>query len=142
MPVCRRFFSESRSTSQPEQSPSRGVGRRCRAQQKSQEGPNDLVRNGHSPFECRLHNRECSLRGLPLVLRRKISRLYLGPCQVQFTVVPADVVWVVPATTLIARAAGPQVVTVRGDGTVHYLGVHLGRDLGQSVEILSGLTGR
>ena len=62
--------------------------------------------------------------------------------QVQFTVVAADAVWVVPATTLIARAAGPQVVTVRGDGTVHHLGVHLGRDLGQSVEILSGLTGQ
>jgi len=31
---------------------------------------------------------------------------------------------------------------VRGDGTVHYLGVHLGRDLGQSVEVVSGLTGQ
>src|SRR5881296_448673 len=46
--------------------------------------------------------------------------------QVKFTVVPADAVWVVPATALIARAAGPQVVAVRGDGTVRYLGVHLG----------------
>ena len=62
--------------------------------------------------------------------------------QVKFSLAPADDVWVVPATALIARAAGPQVVTVRGDGTVHYLGVQLGRGLGQSVEIVSGLTGK
>jgi len=30
---------------------------------------------------------------------------------------------------------------VRRDGTVHYLGVQLGRDLGQSVEIVAGLSG-
>jgi hypothetical protein len=41
---------------------------------------------------------------------------------VKFGVVPADAVWVVPATALIARAAGPQVLAVAGDGTVHYLG--------------------
>src|SRR2546426_3711935 len=62
--------------------------------------------------------------------------------QVKFSLVPADALWVVPATTLIARAAGSQVITVGGDGTVHYLGVQLGRDLGQSVEIISGLTGK
>jgi len=62
--------------------------------------------------------------------------------QVKFSLAPADDVWVVPATALISRAAGPQVVTVRGDGTAHYLAVQLGRDLGQSVEIVSGLTGK
>src|SRR5437660_249508 len=61
--------------------------------------------------------------------------------QVKFGLVPADAVWVVPATALIARAAGPQVVDVRRDGTVHYLGVQLGRDLGQSVEVVAGLSG-
>src|SRR5882724_3595689 len=61
--------------------------------------------------------------------------------QVKFSLVPADDVWVIPATALIARAAGPQVVTVRGDGTVHYASVQLGRDLGQSLEILAGLAG-
>jgi hypothetical protein len=50
-------------------------------------------------------------------------------------------VWVVPATVLIARSAGPQVVDVRRDGTVHYLGVQLGRDLGNSIEIVAGLSG-
>jgi len=62
--------------------------------------------------------------------------------QVKFAVRPADAVWVIPATALIARAAGSQVLTVGGDGTVHYLGVQLGRDLGQSVEVISGLTGQ
>jgi RND family efflux transporter MFP subunit len=61
--------------------------------------------------------------------------------QVKFSVVPADSVWVIPAPALIARAAGPQVLSVRDDRTVHYLNVQLGRDLGQSIEVLSGLTG-
>src|SRR5881296_893796 len=62
--------------------------------------------------------------------------------QVKFSLVPADAVWVVPATALITRAAGPQVIAVHRDGTVHLVGVQLGRDLGQSVEIVSGLTGQ
>ncbi len=62
--------------------------------------------------------------------------------QVKFSVVPAETVWVVPATTLIARAAGSQVITVGGNGTVHYLSVQLGRDLGQSIEIVAGLSGK
>jgi RND family efflux transporter MFP subunit len=62
--------------------------------------------------------------------------------QVKFSLVPANAVWIVPATALIARSAGPQVVDVRRDGTVHYLAVQLGRDLGQSVEIVAGLSGR
>jgi RND family efflux transporter MFP subunit len=61
--------------------------------------------------------------------------------QVKFSVAPADDVWLVPATTLVTRAAGPQVVAVRDDGTVRYLPVQLGSDLGQSVEIVSGLGG-
>jgi RND family efflux transporter MFP subunit len=62
--------------------------------------------------------------------------------QVKFSLVPANTVWIVPAPALIARSAGPQVVDVRRDGTVHYLAVQLGRDLGQSVEIVAGLSGR
>jgi RND family efflux transporter MFP subunit len=61
--------------------------------------------------------------------------------QVKFSLVPADRVWIVPATTLIARSAGSQVVDVRRDGTVHYLGVQLGRDFGQTVEVVAGLNG-
>ncbi len=61
--------------------------------------------------------------------------------QVKFSVAPADAVWLVPATALVTRGAGPQVLSVRDDRTVHYQDVKLGRDLGESVEILSGLTG-
>ena len=62
--------------------------------------------------------------------------------QVKFSVVPADAVWVIPATALLARAAGSQVIAVGDGGAVRYLPVRLGRDLGQSVEIVSGLTGQ
>jgi RND family efflux transporter MFP subunit len=61
--------------------------------------------------------------------------------QVKFRVPPADDVWIVPATALVTRAAGTQVVTIGTDGSVRYVSVQLGRDLGQSVEIVSGLTG-
>ena len=40
-----------------------------------------------------------------------------------------------------ALLSGPQVVDVRRDGTVHYLAVQLGRDLGNSIEIVAGLSG-
>src|SRR5438093_3097956 len=62
--------------------------------------------------------------------------------QVKFSVVPADPVWMVPATALVTRATGSQVIAVSADGTVHYLGVQLGRDLGQTVEVVAGLTGQ
>lgn len=62
--------------------------------------------------------------------------------QVKFSVPPADDVWIVPATALIARGAGSQVLAVGPDGTVRYVKVDVGRDLGQSVEILSGLSGQ
>ena len=61
--------------------------------------------------------------------------------QVKFSLGPVDAMWVVPATTLLARSPGPQVVDVRRDGTVHYLAVQLGRDLGNSIEIVAGLSG-
>jgi RND family efflux transporter MFP subunit len=62
--------------------------------------------------------------------------------QVQFSVPPSEDVWIVPATALVARSGGSQVVAVRGDGAVRYVAVQLGRDLGQSVEVISGLTGQ
>src|SRR5438093_7442616 len=62
--------------------------------------------------------------------------------QVKFSVPPSDQVWVVPATAIVTRSAGSQVVAVRGDGTIKFLGVQLGRDFGQAVEIVSGLSGQ
>ena len=45
-----------------------------------------------------------------------------------------------PGNTLLFRAEGPQVGVVRSDGKVELRGVKLGRDLGQNVEILGGVS--
>jgi RND family efflux transporter MFP subunit len=47
---------------------------------------------------------------------------------------------VVPATALLFRAEGPRVAVLK-DGKVELVGVTLGRDLGNAVEIASGLKG-
>ncbi|HYE73072.1 MAG TPA: efflux RND transporter periplasmic adaptor subunit, partial [Blastocatellia bacterium] len=46
----------------------------------------------------------------------------------------------IPGSALISRAAGPQVATVRKDGTLHFEKVVIGRDSGAQIEILSGLS--
>jgi multidrug efflux pump subunit AcrA (membrane-fusion protein) len=61
--------------------------------------------------------------------------------QVKFTVLSATPALLVPATTLVVGADGARVIVVRDDRTVHYQPIELGRDLGRTVEILSGLTG-
>lgn len=48
-------------------------------------------------------------------------------------------VLIIPASALIFRAQGTQVAVVRGN-RVHVQSIQLGRDLGNSVEVLSGLT--
>lgn len=45
----------------------------------------------------------------------------------------------IPANSLITRAAGPQVVTV-SDQHVHYRNVRLGEDLGKEIEVTKGLS--
>lgn len=49
-------------------------------------------------------------------------------------------VLVIPASALLFRAQGPQVALAQGDGRVHIQDIQLGRDLGNSVEVVSGLT--
>ncbi len=61
--------------------------------------------------------------------------------QVRFTVEGPDPPFLIPATALVIRAEGPQVAIVRDDHTVHYQKVELGRDLGTTVEVTSGLKG-
>ena len=61
--------------------------------------------------------------------------------QVKFTVVSAAPALDVAATTLVVGANGTKVLVVRDDDTVRYQTVELGRDLGRTVEILSGLGG-
>ena len=46
---------------------------------------------------------------------------------------------VIPSNTLLFRAQGPQVALVQGDGRVHLQSIQLGRDFGNSLEVLSGL---
>jgi multidrug efflux pump subunit AcrA (membrane-fusion protein) len=61
--------------------------------------------------------------------------------QVRFRTPVADPPLALPATALIVRAKGPQVATVGDDQTVRFKAVGVGRDLGTTVEIVSGLTG-
>jgi RND family efflux transporter MFP subunit len=46
---------------------------------------------------------------------------------------------VIPSNALLFRAQGPQVALVQGDGKVHLQSIQLGRDFGNSLEVLSGL---
>ena len=46
----------------------------------------------------------------------------------------------IPGDTLVVRSDGPQVAVVRPDATVHFTRIQLGRDYGDRLEVLSGLT--
>ena len=47
----------------------------------------------------------------------------------------------IPESALVFDAQGTRVATVNGSSQVHFLQVQVGRDLGQSVEIVDGLSG-
>jgi RND family efflux transporter MFP subunit len=47
---------------------------------------------------------------------------------------------VIPSNALLFRAQGAQVALVQGDSKVHLQGIQLGRDFGNSLEVLAGLT--
>lgn len=47
---------------------------------------------------------------------------------------------IIPASTVLFRAQGTQVALVQNNGSVHIQNIRLGRDFGNSVEVLSGLT--
>ncbi len=59
--------------------------------------------------------------------------------QVKFAEAEGDRPLTLPGNTLLFRAEGPQVGVVQPDGTVELRSVKLGRDFGQTVEILSGV---
>jgi RND family efflux transporter MFP subunit len=46
---------------------------------------------------------------------------------------------VIPSNALLFRAQGPQVALVKGEGRIHLQSIQLGRDFGNSLEVLSGL---
>jgi multidrug efflux pump subunit AcrA (membrane-fusion protein) len=58
---------------------------------------------------------------------------------VKFGVAQAEPSVRIPATALVIRADGPQVVTVTGDQKAHYQKVVIGRDYGGEVDIISGI---
>lgn len=60
---------------------------------------------------------------------------------VTFPVGQAHAIAMLPTSAVIVDAQGVRVATVDADSKVHFLPVQLGRDLGQNVEIVSGLTG-
>ena len=47
---------------------------------------------------------------------------------------------VIPSNTLLFRAQGSQVALVRDDSKVHLQNIQLGRDFGNSLEVLAGLS--
>jgi multidrug efflux pump subunit AcrA (membrane-fusion protein) len=60
--------------------------------------------------------------------------------QVELSSVRADPPLVIPSDAMIVRADGPQVALVRADRTVHIQKIEVGRDYGDRIEVLNGLS--
>jgi multidrug efflux pump subunit AcrA (membrane-fusion protein) len=60
--------------------------------------------------------------------------------QVKFALPPVARALIIPASALLVRSDGQYVATVR-DGKAHFQKVEVGRDFGQEIEIVSGLSG-
>jgi multidrug efflux pump subunit AcrA (membrane-fusion protein) len=58
---------------------------------------------------------------------------------VKISVIQAEPAVRIPATALVIRADGPQVVTVDADQVAHFQKVVIGRDYGNQLDLLSGL---
>jgi RND family efflux transporter MFP subunit len=61
--------------------------------------------------------------------------------QVKFTLPEQRVSLVIPTSSLVVDHAGTHVVAVEGEHTVHMIPVVVGKDMGTTIEILSGLEG-
>lgn len=59
--------------------------------------------------------------------------------QVRFTEAKMEAALTLPANTVMFRAEGPQIGVVKEDGRVEVRTVKLGRDLGQTIEILTSI---
>ena len=59
--------------------------------------------------------------------------------EVEFHLRTGSPALVIPSNTLVFRSAGPQVVVVDGASKAHLRPITIGRDLGTSLEIISGL---
>jgi RND family efflux transporter MFP subunit len=60
--------------------------------------------------------------------------------QVDLSVPRRDPPLAIPGDTLIIRGDGPQVAILTGDDTVHFARIQLGRDFGDHIEVLSGIS--
>ena len=63
-----------------------------------------------------------------------------GYAQVRFTEAKIEAELTLPANTILFRAEGPHVGIVKADGKVELRAVKLGRDFGQMIEILAGVS--
>jgi len=63
-----------------------------------------------------------------------------GYAQVRFTEAKMEAALTLPANTILFRPEGPQVGIVQSDGKVELRTVKLGRDFGQMIEILEGVS--
>ena len=63
-----------------------------------------------------------------------------GYAQVRFTEAKMKAALTLPTNTVLFRAEGPQVGIVQSDGKVELRTVKLGRDFGQTIEILAGVS--
>ncbi|MCX5817492.1 MAG: efflux RND transporter periplasmic adaptor subunit [Proteobacteria bacterium] len=63
-----------------------------------------------------------------------------GYAQVRFTEAKMEAALTLPANTVLFRPEGPQVGIVQPDGKVELRTVKLGRDFGQTIEILTGVS--
>jgi RND family efflux transporter MFP subunit len=59
--------------------------------------------------------------------------------EVDLAVPRASPPMIIPADTLVVRGNGPQVAVVDHDGKVHFQLIHLGRDMGTTIEVLDGV---
>jgi multidrug efflux pump subunit AcrA (membrane-fusion protein) len=62
--------------------------------------------------------------------------------QMRFTEAMMDPALTLPANTIMFRSEGPQIGVVQDEGKVEARTVKLGRDFGQTIEILTGLDPR
>ena len=70
---------------------------------------------------------------------QKASVLAGGYAQVRFTEAKMEAALTLPANTVLFGPKGPQVGIVQPDGKVELRSVKLGRDFGQTIEILAGV---
>ena len=61
--------------------------------------------------------------------------------QVRFTIPGSRKSFIIPTSALVINHSGMHVVSVNGEGKIHFAPVVIGRDMGVQIEVLSGLKG-